>query len=249
MRSDSFFNGFVWLGIIAGGLSSIRALNSFIDFGFKGIWLEVLDHYSKITQPIRELISNMLFVVEIPDWLPDVLILYSVLVMAGIRSTVMPLRFPDYCRMHNTRRTYEARYPREDMEDIAEFFARQIEFTREECVGAASHDDHFVVSMREIIPKWELVVRQSLKCMTLIPVLTLEPYRKMDISASFVRKLRKRGATSSDSMVEYETEDGANGLYARWALDVEMIRLSGVYQIISLPLLVILFLLGATYLS
>jgi hypothetical protein len=247
LRSDNFTNGFVWLGVVAATLSTIKALNAFLDFGFKGIWADILKFYTGITEPFRVLVSKIPFVVDAPIWLPDVLLLYGVLVMTGFRSTVLPYRFDDYYRMHNIRRTFEVEFLRHADETFDEFFERQSEFVREAMISCEQRDDKFVAQLQEIIPRWELVFRQSLKCLTLWPAISLEPFRKMDNSIRFVRKLLKK-SDSAAGMIEYESE-GRRGFYAKWALEVDKIRLDGFLQIISLPVLVALFLIGATYIN
>lgn len=247
MRSENFSNGFVWLGVLAAALSTIKALNAFLDFGFKGIWADILKFYTGITEPFRVLISKIPFSVDAPIWLPDVLLLYIVMVMAGLRSTVLPYRFDDYYKMHNIRRTFDVEFLRRAGETFDEFVKRQDEFDRETMISCAHGDDKFVVTLAEFIPRWELVFRQSLKCLTLLPVVSLEPFRKMDNSIRFVRQMLKK-ANSADEMIEYESES-ARGFYAKWALKVDKIRLDGFLQIISLPLLVAMFLIGATYIN
>lgn len=247
MRSENFSNGFVWLGVILAALSSVKALNSFLDFGFKGLWADVLNYYTKVTEPFRVLVSKIPLFVDAPVWLPDVILLYLVLVMAGLRSTALPLRFDDYYRKHNTRRTYDVEFSRHANETTEEFLSRQDEFDRERMIACITHEQKFVVRLAEIIPRWELLFRQSLKCLTLLPVITLEPFRKMDNSISFVRQMLRK-ASPTDSFIEYENE-GRRGSYAKWAIEVDRIRLDGFLQIISLPILVALFLLGATYIN
>lgn len=247
MRSENFSNGFVWLGVLAAALSSVKALNAFLDLGFKGVWADVLDYYTEITEPFRVLVSKIPFLLDAPIWLPDVLLLYVVVVMAGLRSTVLPYRFDDYYKMHNTRRTYDVEFSRHANETFDEFIERQDQFDRERMIACATGDEKFVVKLQEIIPRWELVARQSLKCLTLLPVLSLEPFRKMDNSIRFIRQMLKK-ENSEDGMIEYEHE-GRRGFYAKWALEVDKIRLDGFLQIISLPILVALFLIGATYIN
>lgn len=247
MRSENFSNGFVWLGVVAAALSTIKALNTFLDLGFKGIWADILNFYTGITEPFRVLVSKIPFLVDAPIWLPDVLLLYVVMVMAGLRSTVLPYRFDDYYRMHNTRRTFDVEFSRHAGETFDEFVERQDEFDRETMISCAQGDDKFVVKLQEIIPRWELIFRQSLKCLTLLPVVSLEPFRKMDNSIRFVRQMLKK-PNLADGMIEYESESG-RAFYAKWALEVDKIRLDGFLQIISLPILVALFLIGATYIN
>ncbi|WP_299852804.1 hypothetical protein [uncultured Roseovarius sp.] len=247
MRSENFSNGFVWLGVLLAALSSVKALNAFLDFGFKGIWADILTYYTRVTEPFRVLVSKIPFLVDAPDWLPDVLLLYAILVMAGLRSTVLPYRFDDYYRMHNTRRTYDVEYSRDANETFDEFFERQDEFDRERMISCVQNDDRFIVKLRDIIPRWELIFRQTVKCLTLWPIISLEPLRKMDNSIRFVRQMLKK-AVSGDGTIEFETE-GRRGFYAKWAIDVDKLRLDGFLQIISLPILVTLFLIGATYIN
>lgn len=247
MRYEKFTNGFVWLSILVGAISSVKALNAFLDFGFEGVWADILSYYSEITEPLRLLVSKIPLFVDAPAWLTDFLLLYLVLVMTGVRSTVLPYRFDDYYRMHNTRRTYKVEFSRHGDETLDEFLDHQDKFDLEHLQSAMHKDDKFVVTLRQIIPRWELVTRQFLKCFTLLPVITLEPLRSMDKPARFVRQMLKNA--SPDSTVIPYKDDGGEGFYARWALEVDKIRLDGVIQIISLPILVALFLIGATYIN
>jgi hypothetical protein len=247
LRSENLSNGFVWLSVILAALSSIKALNSFLDFGFKGIWADVLDYYARVTDPLRVLVSKIPFLVDAPIWLPDVVLLYLVLVMAGFRSTALPLCIDDYYRMHNTRRTYDDEFSRHANETVDEFLARHDASDRETIITVKTHDDKFVVHFAETIPRWELLSRQFLKCLTLLPVITLEPFRKMDNSAGFIRQML-RNAKPSDNFIKYE-KDGRRAIYAKRAIEVDKLRLDGFLQIISLPILVALFLIGATYIN
>lgn len=247
MRTENFSNGLVWLSVFMAALSSVKALNAFLDFGFIGIWADVLNYYTKATDPFRVLVSKIPFVVDAPIWLADVLLLYFVLVMAGLRSTVLPYRFDDYYRMHNTRRTYDVKYSRHASETFAEFFERQDEFDLERMVSCVQDDDNFVVKLRDTISRWELIFLQTSKCLTLWPIVSLEPLRKMYNSISTVRQMSKKAVLGED-MIEYETE-GGHTLYAKWAINADKLRLDGFMQIISLPVLVTLFLIGATYIK
>jgi hypothetical protein len=245
MQKDGISSGFLWLGIIAGALSSVNALNSFLDFGFKGIWRDITQYYSDLTSPFRDLIERIFVSFDVPVWMPDIVILYFVLVLAGIRATVLPFRSDEYFNAHNVKRVYKKTVPRQNDEDFDAFLARQADFSLDKISSATTKDDHFDLTMLVLFSRRELVIINILKSITLFPVITLEPYRKTDTRFNFAKNMLKKSKNNE----MFISEGDGKAVYSRWYLQSEKIKYQSAIQIISLPLIVVIFILTGTYIS
>lgn len=243
LQPGSLTNGFAWLSVLVAALSSVKALNTFFEFGLQGIWFDVINYYTELTQPFRELISRLFEAFSPPAWAADVMILYLVLVAAGVRATVLPLRFDEYFWVVRIKRTYVKEFPRQANQDLKEFLENQTVFPDEEFASATERDEFFEVTLKVLAKRWETVIWQFLKCLTMAPVVTLEPYRMTKLPFRLARSLSKK-AKPKEFIV---WNDERTAAYSKISVELDMMRYQCALQILLLPVIVILFLLGATY--
>lgn len=247
MRSDGLTNGFAWLGVVVGALSVVKVLNVVIDLGLTGVWADILQYYNELTYPLRELVFRIPFSTYFPIWLPDALVLYSVLLIAGLRATVLPLRSAEYY-MSESRKDYrEISVPRIPQEVARAFLVDADKSVNTgELTSIQTHVNHSTIGFVRIVPRWKLVIHQSIICLTLLPVITLEPVRNLRMPVIEFFRIQEE---PNPANYEFKYRNGEGGHFASWFVESERMKLNGAAQIISLPLFVLLFLVGAAYIS
>lgn len=238
----------IWLGILASSLSAVRALNSWFEFGFQGVWKDILDYYSQITHPFRVLVFNIFSEYSVPNWLPDMMILYLVLFIAGYRASVLPLVEQRYLSVHNTARIETRKFPDDlpddmDINEKVPMWASQYGFDPQNVRSWTSKDGYVEAEIKIVRPTWLVYLRRTVRCLTLLPVLTLEPYRSMSHSPLTTLRLLKMKEPN-----EFFVKDRGSYYTVHW-LEFNLAQFHRALQIIALPVLVAVFLFLGTYLS
>jgi hypothetical protein len=197
--------------------------------------------------PFRELINNLFSNYDIPSWLPDILILYVVLVMAGYRATVFPLKYRRYLSLYNTKRidTLFLSDPDTEGSDFNErlaVWAKEYNFESDCFLQGETKDGICEARIKVECPTWQVYAYRTLRCLTLYPVISLEPYRKMSHSPKKLLQLLK----------SKENDDGfvkeGNTSYTVHGLEFDLAQLHRALQIVALPVLVSFFIFLGTYL-
>lgn len=241
---------FSWLVIFVAALSAVNALNKLFELGFHGIWLDMLAYYNNLTQPFRDLIFKIFPSIYIPAWLPDVLILYFILVGAGIRATLWPLKNDDYYSSNNLKKMKVFKIPKirseDEMDDPVSFWAEKYNFHKDNFMYAIGDGVCLEIHLKEVKPRWQLYVTTFLCCLTLYPVVTLEPYRKMRIAPSKLFSLLKDVRPEKGTVEEFS--DDGKIIYTVHGLKFQRAQFHRAFQIVLLPIFVVIFVFCGTYL-
>lgn len=235
----------VWLGVFVSALSVVKIMNTYLQFGFSGIWGDILSYYTDLTQPLRELFELLPFLSDFPSWAPDVFLLYVLLFAVGFRATMIPLFDEEFFAVENIRGTRDEVFPRLDGEDHKDLLDREPKVRDGEyaSIGQGKHEFtvRFIVREKPIVT----YIRQLLKCIVLWPIYTLEPYRKLYFPLSdYVRVV----VPLDEDHTSFEFVGSlAKAIVPLRTIKIETIKLNGVLQIVSLPVMVALFFVLAVY--
>ena len=239
-------SGLVWLGILAAALSAVNALNTLLDFGISGFWSDILEYYSSLVEPLRKLISRVPLPFDLPSWSTDIFILYIVLVVSGMRATLMPLRTPSYFSNENIIGAQEKWFPKAGWRDAKHFIDTQ-EYMPRDDISSVTPDEkgYKVVSLMRERPA-STVAKRLVKCFLLWPILTFEPFRSRYFSIKDLLAARK-AANSSELFVKLPSVTGSR-LLNKERLYIDYMKMEGALQIIALPAVVFMFVFCGAYL-
>lgn len=163
-----FTSWFAWLGVLIGFFSAVSAIQSVFSLGFSTFFESMLGFYRKLFEPLVLILNLLPF--DITQTTVDMAALYIVFFMMSLRSSLVPLFFPEV--LHIERKKISTRYidtfpsaPQELPENTIE--TRTLETGEVEI-------DYLVFK-----PLWITYSRSILSCLLLIPAITLLPFRNL----------------------------------------------------------------------